>query len=152
MGLELPQWWRDLSGDGWAAVAAFIALAVSGYQAARRVLERRSRRRHADPRILLAARDDAGSGEAYFELTNEGWCAARDLEVVFHTDPSQREAEPVFISNTRLPFPMPELMPGSRLRVPTVMTISVPSYFDLTLTWNDGRRGRQSARRQVSRP
>ena len=146
MGIELPQFLRDLTADGWTAVAAFLALAISATSAIVRGLRWLVSRRRADVIVRLGPGRQESRGHAVLIFENRGPAIARDVHIVF--DVPAGAARPMFVN---VDFPIETVNPGLPVQVPTILTVSVPNHFQATVTWHDGRRGEQSNTVTVSR-
>ncbi|WP_156368184.1 hypothetical protein [Aeromicrobium sp. Leaf289] len=163
MGVELPQFLLDLTADGWAALAAFLALGLTLWNiVARRIGGWRSGRR-AHLRIELGCdrRDRSISGsvagrievsEHFFAIWNTGPADAYDIEVepVAADDPDDRDWQTLMFSSRQ--FPLPRVHPGQSVKVDVFVGEALPSSFDVTIRWNDNRKRRQRTGATLYRP
>lgn len=148
--IELPEWLRTVTADGWAAVAAFLALTLSIVGVVVRGALALIVARRADVRVSFHHADDPRAsgyaGGPYLRLVNVGQATARKIRL----EPTGGWLAAILNARWGEEIPHRGLKTGDGLRLP-VLTADGEGLVDVTVSWSDGRWRRQKRVQTVSR-
>ncbi len=86
-----------------------------------------------------------GTGYTYYlDLTNQGPAEAMNVKLDGITSRPPATNHPI-IADCESTFPIPRMLAGQTVTLAVVMSMGMGSSFDLSVSWDDGRAGRQVA-------
>lgn len=148
--VDLPQWLRDLTAEGWTAVIALVALLLTVGSSVSRWVGGRRAEVTVNVEVAQYVAFEKLKDQTRFVVENVGQRIARDVDVSFDLMPAD-SPKPMFGGSGRSAFPIPLLAPGHPAHIPVVFVARTATTFEIVVTWKDGRFRRQKRTVTISR-